>query len=710
MRKLLIWVSVCLWTLTVAGQKMPYKNQSISVDKRVEDLLKRMTIEEKIGQLMQPVLEGDKQALLEQLRQGRVGSFCVTKYDFPSVSLRDELQRAAIEESRLGIPVIFGFDVIHGFRTLFPIPLGLSASWEPELVRQSAEIAAYEARIAGIDLTFSPMVDVSRDARWGRISECFGEDTYLNALFGQAFVRGYQGEEVSGDYSLGACMKHYVGYGSSIGGRDYQYTELSDRSLRNTYLPPFKAGVEAGALSVMSSFNDISGVPGSANAFTLRKILKDEWKFRGAVISDWDAVIELINHGIAGTKQEAGLAAIKAGVDIEMRSDAYWELLTAIKEKKISEDVIDEAVRRVLWMKFKLGLFEHPYTPAVMAGKDFVNKDFRKVARQASAESMVLLKNNGILPLTAQQKSIAVMGPWADNCDVFGWWTGVGRKEDVITVVEAFRQRLPQGVEMIVGSDPVVSVPSVAIVCVGESGYMFGEDHGRTDLTLPWGQTEMIKQLKERGVPVVAVVFNGRPLVLTEVEKYADAILLAWHPGVEGGNALVDVLYGVVNPSGKLTCSFPKSNGQMPLYYSINNSGRPLRDCYIDDDGRPLYPFGYGLSYTQFKYHQIKAVQQGNRIIVCASVENTGKYSGKEVVQLYFHDKVASIARPRKELKGFKKILLAPGEVKEVVFELEKNELAFYGVDLKKQFEPGEFDIWVGGDSQSGLHTILEVH
>ena len=284
MKKILILVIVCLWTLTVTGQKMLYKNQSISVDKRVEDLLKRMTIEEKIGQLMQPVLEGDKQELLEQLRQGRVGSFCVTKYDFPSVNLRDELQRAAIEESRLGIPVIFGFDVIHGFRTLFPIPLGLSASWEPELARQSAEIAAYEARIAGIDLTFSPMVDVSRDARWGRISECFGEDTYLNALFGQAFVRGYQGDDVSGDYSLGACMKHYVGYGSSIGGRDYQYTELSDRSLRNTYLPPFKAGVEAGALSVMSSFNDISGVPGSANAFTLRKILKDEWKFRGFLV------------------------------------------------------------------------------------------------------------------------------------------------------------------------------------------------------------------------------------------------------------------------------------------------------------------------------------------------------------------------------------------------------------------------------------------
>lgn len=709
MKKLVVLVGTLLCVLSVAGQGVIYKNSAAPLEKRVGDLLKRMTLEEKVGQLMQPVLEGSGDALFNELRQGKIGSFCVTKYDFPAVGLRDKLQRAAAEESRLGIPVIFGFDVIHGFRTLFPIPLGISASWNMELAKQSAEIAAYEARIAGMDLTFSPMVDVSRDARWGRISECFGEDVYLNQMFGQAFVKGYQGVDCKDPYSIAACMKHYVGYGASTGGRDYQYTEISERSLRNIFLPPFRTGIEAGALSVMSSFNDISGVPGSANELTLRTILKEEWKFPGAVISDWDAVIELIHHGVAANKKEAAAVAIKAGVDIEMKSNTYWELITAVKNKQIQQSIIDDAVKRVLWMKFKMGLFDQPYTPAVLPGKGSLNQPFRKVARQTAAESMVLLKNNGILPLSGKQQSVVVMGPWADNRDVFGWWTGVGQRKDAVTVIEALTKNAPKGVHVFTGTDPVISVPSVAIVCVGEGGYMFGEDHGRTDLTLPWGQTELIKQLKERGVPVVAVVFNGRPLVLTEVEKYADAILVAWHPGVEGGNALADILYGAINPSGKLTCSFPKSNGQTPLYYSISNSGRPQRDCYIDTDAQPLYPFGYGLSYTQFKYSGIKATQTGDKITVQANVVNAGNCHGKEVVQLYFHDKVASIARPRKELKGFQKVELAPGECKDITFNVGRDDLQFYGINLKSIFEPGEFDIWVGSDSQSGLHTVLDI-
>jgi len=561
MKKLLSFLFFFFNIINLTAQTPYYKSANHPVEERVNDLLKRMTLTEKLGQLTMPALYNDSTflSIQEDVIKGTVSTICVVRtFDF-TIAKRNKIQELAIKNSRLGIPILFAFDVIHGYKTIFPIPLGLSASWDPHLAFLTARAAAREASVSGVDLTFSPMVDVARDARWGRISEGSGEDVLLNCRFAKAMVEGYQGKDLTDKYSIGACLKHFVGYGASTGGRDYQFTELSERALRETYLPPFQAGVKAGAVSIMSAFNDISGVPAVANAFTLDQVLRKEWGFTGFVVSDWAAVDELKEHGIAGTNVEAASAALTAGTDVEMNSNCYVDLAKEVNEKHFSEKIIDEAVRRVLRTKFRLGLFEHPYTEEGNEINEILNTNNRALARKAAAESMVLLKNDGVLPIKENSGEITVLGEWANNPDLMGWWTGMGDRKDVITIIEGLKQNQPKGVKIIHTANPQSLNNNTVIVCVGESGNMFGEDHSRSELELPWGQAEQIRQLKESGKKVIAVIFNGRPLVLTEVAKYADAILLAWHPGTEAGNAVADVLYG------KLKVGSSGSNTKKPF-------------------------------------------------------------------------------------------------------------------------------------------------
>ncbi len=636
-----------------------FKDAKQPTEQRVNDLLQRMTLEEKLGQLNMPALEIDDESMHSDIMKGKISAFCVVRSYPLSVKMRNELQTLAVEKSRLGIPIIFAFDVIHGYKTIFPTPLALSASWDIELAKKTAQVAAREASVSGIDLTFSPMVDVARDPRWGRISEGSGEDVLLNRRFGKAMVEGYQGVDLTVKYSIGACVKHFVGYGAAIGGRDYQFTELSERALRETYLPPFKECINAGAVSIMSAFNDISGLPAAANPFTLDQVLRKEWGFKGFVVSDWKAIAQLKAHGIAETDAQAAAAALSAGTDMEMKTLCYSTLAKEVNGKRFSEKIIDEAVKRLLRIKFKLGLFENPYTIEGEESASQLSTENRALARKAASESMVLLKNDDVLPIKENSGNITLLGEWANNKDVLGWWTGNGDKKDVITVLDGLTQNLPKGVEISYSAEPQTLNSKTVIVCVGESGNMFGENHCHSEITLPWGQTEQIKQLKESGHNVIVVIFNGRPLVLSEIEKYADAILLAWHPGTEAGNSLADVLFGKTNPSGHLTTTFPKKSGQIPLFYSDRMSGRPSYNSYVDVDAEPLYPFGFGLSYTSFSYSNMvlskKMISKNESLEVSINISNTGNEAGKEVVQLYIHDKVATFTQSKKKLIDFKK-------------------------------------------------------
>ena len=618
-----------------------------------------------------------------RITRGEVGSLVVAHGSALAPAERDRLQRIAVERSRLGIPVLFGFDVIHGYRTLFPIPLGIAASWNPELAEASARIAASEASACGIDLTFSPMVDIARDPRWGRISEGSGEDVLLNAVFGAALVRGYQGDDPSKQGRIGACVKHFVGYGAALGGRDYQFTELSERALRETYLPPFKACVDAGAVSVMSAFNDISGTPASANALTLDRILRKEWGFDGFVLSDWNAVTELQEHGIAADGAEAAVKALTAGVDMEMTSDLYLTTLEqSVREKRLPAALVDRAVRAVLRVKF----------------------------RQLAAESMVLLKNDGVLPLSPDLRSITVTGEWAVSRDLYGWWVGMGDGRDAVTVWDGIRSQAGGRTDVRLMSQSRSRRSDVAVVCVGENGYLFGENNNRSDIRLPYGQEQLIRELKEQGNKVVVVVFNGRPLDLSAVVPYADALLIAWHPGTEAGNAVADLLFGKRSPSGKLPVSFPKSVGQLPLFYSDRTSGRPGNDRYVSMDGQPLFPFGYGLGYTTFEYSELRLSKSvaapGEQVAAEITVTNTGGMKAKETVQLYLHDKAASFTRPARMLIDFRKVELAPGESRTVSFDVTPRQLAVLDAAFRPVVEEGEFEISAGG-TPSELHSRI---
>lgn len=700
-----------------------------AIEKKIDELLSRMTFAEKIGQMTQ--FSGSNAHYEQMIREGAIGSLL----NVVGAAENNRLQKIAIEESRLGIPLIIGLDVIHGYRTIFPIPLASSASWDTALIRQAARIAAREARTAGIHWTFAPMVDIARDARWGRIAEGAGEDPFLGAAIARALVQGFQGNDLSDGAALLACAKHYVAYGGAEGGRDYNTVDISERTLREIYLPPFKAAVDAGVGSLMSAFNEIGGVPASANYLTLRQILKGEWGFKGFVVSDWNAISELMNHGIASNSLEAGLKSLEAGVDMDMEGRCYTpELSKYVQNGKLSEELINDAVRRILRMKFKLGLFDHPYTNPELARMTILHPDHIRTARELAKESIVLLKNEkGLLPLDIKKiKTLAVIGPLADDKQApLGAWSCQGKAEDVVTVLEGLKAKIP-GFLVAKGCDvrssdragfknavEVARQADVVIMVMGESDDMSGEAASRADINLPGVQVELIKLIAETGKPIVLVLMNGRPLTLTNVEPYVAAIVETWHLGIQHGNAVADVLLGEFNPSGKLTVTFPREVGQIPLYYNHKNTGRPgnPRDkCsskYIDAEFTPLYPFGWGLSYTTFNYSNLKVQQSRLRpideLVVTVDVKNTGKRAGTEIVQLYIQDVVASVTRPVKELKGFQRVFLQPGEQKSVTFRLPASQLGFYNLNMQYQVEPGEFKVYVGGNSQETLASNFEI-
>jgi len=715
-----------------------YKNPQSSVSERVEDLLLRMTIEEKIGQLSQvPAGTENTEEVGCLIKAGRVGSRILAftahagseKQLIVDITESNEAQRIAVEESRLGIPVINGKDVIHGYRTSFPIPLAQAASFDPQLVEEAASFMALEASAEAVHWTFAPMLDISRDPRWGRIIEGFGEDPYLCSAMASASVRGIQGEDMSKDGKIAACAKHYIGYGAAEGGRDYNSVEISDNTLRNIYLPPFKAAVEAGVSTIMSAFHENGGEPVTASKYLLTDVLKGELGFNGFVISDWDSVKQLLHQSVAANEAEAAEIAFNAGVDMEMASSCYEKhIKELIKAGKIDIERVEDAVRRILTIKFKLGLFEKPYTDINLAKDVMLKPEHLECAKRLASRSMVLLKNNNVLPLSSCGIKIAVIGPMAKERKAMnGSWCLDSNIDRVVTVEEGMRT-IASEVEIITSSGALTDnmiyearKADIIVAVLGESDIRNGEGNCIADILLPPGQTEMIELLKHLGKPIVSVICSGRPLNIERVCQLSDAVLYAWHPGTQGGLAVADILFGHVNPSGKLPVTFLNSIGQVPLYYNHKSNGRPIDDYYNclsgwnyqDSTGKPLFPFGYGLSYTTFKYDSItlnkEVIKVGDCIEVSANVTNTGSLAGEEVVQCYIRDKVASCSRPVKELKGFKRVFLKPGDSERVSFALGMEELSFYGRDGSFQLEPGKFTVWIGGDCMSELKVEFEV-
>lgn len=705
------------------------------IEQRINALLARMTLEEKLGQLQQ--LDGEangnfRPEHLQMARQGLLGSTLNVR----GAQRTNELQRIAVTESRLKIPLIFGFDVIHGYRTIFPIPLGEAASWDPAAVERAASIAAAEARAAGVHWTFAPMLDIARDPRWGRIAEGSGEDPYLGSLMARARVRGFQGNDYSAPDKVVACAKHWVAYGAAEAGRDYNTTDVSERSLREVYFPPFKAAVDAGVGTFMSAFNELNGVPASANPFTLTEVLRGEWKFDGFVVSDYTSVEELIKHGVAANGPDAAREALSAGVDMEMVSRLYNKHAgELIKERKLSQQTIDEAVRRVLRVKFRLGLFDQPFVDERLERTAIFNSASVAAAREIAARSIVLLKNDhDILPLDKNVRSIALIGPLADSRqDMLGSWTGDGKPEDAVTLLQGLKAKVPQtrinyakGCEVKCDNADgfaealrAARESDIAIIAVGESANMSGEAASRSSLDLPGRQLDLVKAVQATGKPTVVVLMNGRPLTINWIAENTPAILETWFAGTQAGNAIADVLFGDVNPGGKLPVTFPRAVGQIPLYYNHKNTGRPpdannkYTSKYLDVDWTPLFPFGYGLSYTQFKITNLQLSAQriplNGKLTVSIDVENTGKGAGDEVVQLYIRDTTASVTRPVKELKGFQRVTLQTGEKKRVEFVLTAAELGFWNRQLHFTVEPGEFKVMVGSNSEDVIETKFEV-
>ena len=739
------------------GKLDDYENPMQPVVKRVADLMKRMTLEEKIGQLWQVDLQNDAdQKHGDQLRQGEIGSFLGSSALIESPVMWNRLQRLAVEQSRLGIPLIFGHDVIHGFRTAFPIPLAQACAWEPALFEQTQAIAAREAAAAGIAWTFAPMVDLARDPRWGRIAEGFGEDPFLGALDAAASVRGFQGTNVAGPDRIVACLKHFVGYGAAEGGRDYNTTEISEYTLRNFYLPQFHAGVEAGALTLMSSFNCLSGFPASGTRHTLTDILRGEWKFPGFVVSDWESVSELVPHGVAADAAQAAHLGLTAGVDMEMASTTYHDTLKQqVEPGTISKKVLDEAVRRVLMVKFEKGLFDRPFTDEARCQTAYLQSDALALSRAAAAKACVLLKNeNGALPLLPRASKIALIGPFAENAqELVGPWHSRAHQADLISLAEAVRQHLDAGAPLSVARGcpmldskavklpldidtfaPIQETPlgsneiaeavelakaaDVVVLALGEPLDWSGESASRTDLGLPGRQQELLDAVAAAGQPVVVILFNGRPLALTQVQSKAAAILEAWFPGTQGANGVADVLFGAVDPSGRLTTTFPRNVGQVPFHYNHFNTGRPgfgdYKGNYVDAPTTPLYPFGFGLAYTTFEFGPValatNVIPRPGKISARVEIKNTGARAGTAVAELYLRALAAAAGpRPVRELKGFKKILLQPGETKAVNFELTAKELGYYDAKGNLLVEPGEYQLWLAADSASGDPAAFQI-
>lgn len=699
-----------------------YKDAKAPIEKRVDDLLSRMTLEEKVMQLNQYTLGRNNNVnnVGEEVKKvpAEIGSLI---YFETNPELRNNMQKKAMEESRLGIPIIFGYDAIHGFRTVYPISLAQACSWNPDLVEQACAVSAQEARMSGVDWTFSPMIDVARDPRWGRVAEGYGEDPYTNGVFGAASVRGYQGDNLSAENRVAACLKHYVGYGASEAGRDYVYTEISRQTLWDTYLLPYEMGVKAGAATLMSSFNDISGVPGSANPYTMTEILKNRWRHDGFIVSDWGAIEQLKNQGLAATKKEAARYAFTAGLEMDMMSHAYdRHLQELVEEGRVSMAQVDEAVRRVLLLKFRLGLFERPYTPATTEKERFFRPQSMDIAARLAAESMVLLKNeNNVLPLT-DKKKIAVIGPMAKNgWDLLGSWRGHGKDTDVAMLYDGLaaefagkaelryalgcntqgdnREGFAEALEAARWSD-------VVVLCLGEMMTWSGENASRSSIALPQMQEELAKELKKAGKPVVLVLVNGRPLELNRLEPVSDAILEIWQPGVNGALPMAGILSGRINPSGKLAMTFPYSTGQIPIYYNRRKSGRGHQGFYKDITSDPLYPFGHGLSYTEFKYGTVTLsatkVKRGEKLSAEVTVTNTGARDGAETVHWFISDPYCSITRPVKELKHFEKQLIKAGETKTFRFDIDlERDFGFVNEDGKRFLEAGEYHILVQGQT-----------
>lgn len=728
MRKKVLILGLCLLGVTHSlsskdKKSIPlYKDAKAPIEKRIDDLISRMTLEEKVLQLNQYTLGRNNNVnnVGEEVKKvpSEIGSLI---YFDINPELRNSMQKKAMEESRLGIPIIFGYDAIHGFRTIYPISLGQACSWNPGLVEQACAVSAQEARMSGVDWTFSPMIDVARDPRWGRVAEGYGEDPYTNGVFAAASVRGYQGDDMSAENRMAACLKHYVGYGASEAGRDYVYTKISAQTLWDTYLLPYEMGVQAGAATLMSSFNDISGVPGSANPYIMTEILKKRWKHDGFIVSDWGAVEQLKNQGLAATKKDAAWYAFNAGLEMDMMSHAYdRHLKELVEEGKVTMAQVDESVRRVLRVKFRLGLFERPYTPVTNEKDRFFRPQSMAVAAQLAAESMVLLKNdNQILPLT-NKKKIAVVGPMAKNgWDLLGSWCGHGKDTDVEMLYDGLTAEFggdaelryamgckPQGNDRsgFAGALDVARWSDVVIVCLGEMLTWSGENASRSTIALPQIQEELVKELKEAGKPIILVLSNGRPLELNRMEPLCDAILEIWQPGINGARSMAGILSGRINPSGKLAMTFPYSTGQIPIYYNRRKSGRGHQGFYKDITSDPLYPFGHGLSYTEFKYGTVTPsatkVKRGDKLSAEVTVTNTGARDGAETVHWFISDPYCSITRPVKELKHFEKQLIKAGETKTFRFDIDlERDFGFVNEDGKRFLEAGEYHILVQGQT-----------
>lgn len=737
------WLLATALATALTGPALAQRQPTPSANEKafVEALLAKMTLEEKLGQLNQPPAIGNdtgaaaKAGGEDEIRRGEIGSFLGVQ----GAELTCRLQKIAVEESRLGIPLLYGYDVIHGYRTIFPVPLGEAASFDPVEVQNAARVAAYEAAGYGIHWTFAPMVDVTREPRWGRIVEGAGEDPYLGSVLAAARVHGFQGDDLRRDDTLLATAKHFVAYGAAEGGRDYNVADISERTLREIYLPPFEAAVKAGAQSIMASFNEVGGVPMHANNDLINGLLRKQWGWDGLLVSDYTGVEELMKHGIAATRADAGVAGLKAGVDIDMVSRIYVKDVAAkVRSGELPQATVDESVRRVLRAKYRLGLFEDPYRYCdVQREKDrTLTAENRAAARSMARKSLVLLDNgNNTLPLSKNLKTIAVIGPLANlQRAMLGNWAGAGRDEDTVTALAGIKAALGEGTKVIyvegtsieggetAGFAEAVKAAQQAdavLLFLGEHPDMSAEARNRTTLDLPGSQQALAEAVVKVGKPTAAVLLNGRPLSIGALRKQVPAILEAWFPGVEGGNAIADVVFGDFNPAGKLPVTFPRNVGQVPIYYNHKNTGRPPREeerytsKYIDVPWTPEYAFGHGLSYTTFQYSALKLSQpriaSNGTQQVSVTVTNTGKRAGDEVVQLYVRDDVASITRPVKQLRGFQRVSLKPGESRTVSFQLGFDDLAFYNAQMKRVVEPGSFTVFAGGNSTDNLEAKFEV-
>ncbi len=724
------------------------------IEHRIDVLLRQMTLEEKVGQLTQ--YTSNTPQTLEQVREGKVGSL----FNVTGAANTNAAQRIAVEQTRLKIPLLFGYDVIHGYRTIFPVSIATASSFDPALIEQIERVAAREATAAGVKWTFAPMVDIARDPRWGRMVEGAGEDPYLGSVVAAARVRGFQAGNIADPQSLIACAKHFAAYGAVEGGRDYNTAEVPERLLREVYLPPFHAAVRAGVATIMTGLQDLNGVPATANSQLLTNILRQEWGFQGLVVSDYDAVQQLIAHGVAGSDQQAALEALTAGVDMDMADGTYLSLLS-LPPGQLPMKRLDEAVRRVLRLKFEAGLVQHPYTDPARESSSELTPENLQLARRAAQESLILLKNRDhLLPLDKSLKTVAVIGPLADDkADQLGSWAAQGRAADAVTPLEGIKAKLPQarvlyakgvdiptfehepspqtagapapvtatgvgatnattGPESIADAVQIARKADVTIIFLGELAEMTGEASSRAFLSFPGKQEELLQQVVATGKPVVLVIESGRPLDIRWANDHVAAIIQAWYPGVQAGNAVADLLFGDASPSARLPMSWPRSVGQIPIYYDHRNTGRPTspdrwHTGYIDESSAPLFPFGYGLTYTTIRYSGLKvltpSVEPTAVLRVQADVENVGSRSATEVVQLYVRDRVAPTSRPVRELKGFERITLKPGEKKTVVFTVKANDLGSYDTHMRWVIPPGKYDVWIAPNSAEGLAGTFQV-